>query len=305
MAEVSLGSPLKLNSELVAPLLPKEVFRVGRGLDLIVLPIEHNKATLAMFGQEIKKQISNVITDGVIPEFSESEIQLIKRDEMQNWMATHFAGDYQQILSFYGFIEQETRSANKTMYVLDPAHDANYVFPTLTDQTKDFILQMPGLAAGIYGLTSLITKLNKIFHGQRSKLTRRDFFKVPIVIGLGSLALANANANLSDMSPDQGQKESGFPNEIELRRATVAKLINVINDENEKNNAHQNLLLIYPPRHWQGIKELMEDDQKRENILKARFIFKVNPTVYDSLFKGRIYNWINGKANLISRIGFD
>jgi len=312
-------------SEGVERTLPIESIRVGKKLTITAIPLRRRPNPFSESGggsaEAFKKEIAEVIegSDGVIFEYFPEEIP------HPSLVSRKYGEIYKNVIDFFSPLVELTREHEKPAYVLDPAYDEK--FAVLFHELPEIIGMLGG---GTLGTTALLgflrgaVEITERVSGKdrepekkeefrredkkevgKKEITRRQFLKG--AAGAGVLATAGAALALSVKYTEGASAEvltgtpstSRFPSEAKFRRAIIAKGISQLS-ENLDNNPSQgvrNLVLLYTPMHWQGLKGLLENRKRLDEEFNLYCSLKKGG-LDDAFFTARKYEWTGKEWSL-------
>lgn len=179
---------------------------------------------------------------------------------------------YTQIITLYQEVADYAASCDKTITVLDPAHDANFILLTR--------LTLSSLGVAAAGLTAndlTATLLSK------KQISRRQFLKIASgsatsALLLGTQAKLSANQSQENLSMQPASFDN--PNEALLRRIIIAKGLQNMNDSTA---------VIYSPQHCAGLKQLLATPEKLNSAYTT--IATAAKILQPALLLGRKYTY--------------
>jgi len=256
--------------------LPKDVYRVSDKLTIEAIPLEYaSNEVLIKHGEALKQTIKG--SDGVIFEYFPDEIQKIRENPL-----IQKTTNIEWFMPYSQFNAQAAREAGKRAYVLDPAHDLNFaVMRGVTEVVWGFGSFASFLAA------SRMSRIGAKFGWNTAKAKQAEAASVITGIALGAVAFLQGTARTREhlrQKPNTGFTESNF------RRVIIAKGIQNIAREldADPNATPKKLVLLYPPVHWKGIKEYLDDPKRLNRAFRIASAFKVGG-LKESCFTTRVY----------------
>jgi hypothetical protein len=257
-------------------ILPKEVYRVSDKLTIEAIPLEYARSdVLAKHGEAIKKSIQG--SDGVVFEYFPDEIQKIRENAL-----IQKTTNVEWFMPYFQFAAHAAKDAEKPAFVFDPAHDFNFMV-------------VRGLTEVIWGLGSFASflaasrmkQIGSKFGWNPAKTQKVETASVISGIALGAFGLLQGTARTREhlrQKPNTGLTESN------LRRVIVAKGIQNFAKQLDADpeSTPKKLLLLYPPVHWKGIREYLDNPQKLNRAFRIASAFKVGG-LRESCFTMRQY----------------
>lgn len=230
-----------------------ETVEVGN-LTVVALPIDHHQRpsrTILPDGSKLESKLPELYKhiDGVVFEYHPAELIRLRT-------LARFVGYAKPLASrlnyFLPFLLQARREEKET-YALDPAYSPAWETTT-------------ALLIGLSGLTCASAAMI-----ERS-------LKLPPIVSLVTLGLFSAQ-----VVPGLVELVSGIPMATSLnfqdrRRAIVAQ--GLVQMGNSVEHQGKNILVLYGPTHWAGIKKLLFDEELR----RRNFAFS------SSMFRGPFYD---------------
>lgn len=281
MAE-AIETPLTPASE-TQQTLPLEQVKVDKNLTLRAIPVEHNKREFKKYGQELIQEIQN--SDGVIFEYFPPELEPL----IKNSFYARNLTNYPSFAPFFGPLAEAALQAGKAVYVLDPAHDANYGYVRAVETAIT-----PATAA-----TSYVLGFPKLPSKEKWAISRRGVLKGLIGTLAGAVVYKRGILDgLATLYKEQikHRTDTNFLSESNFRRVVVARGIRLLGADSKR---PRNLVLLYPPAHWEGIKKLLASPQRVEREFRAYSALKnINEEVTNSLFSIRRYEPESGTWQL-------
>ncbi|MGB4965584.1 MAG: twin-arginine translocation signal domain-containing protein [Microgenomates group bacterium] len=246
-----------------------ETVQLGR-INIQALPLEHKSGidqTVQVDGQTstLKDQVSSIVAeaDGVIFEYLPHEIREKSPTKPE------------QYFNYFGPFEQACIDQKKEAFALDPAYDISFAVANNFSQ----------MTSGLTG--TLVSVLGATLGKKQSEpvsLTRRRFMGLTGSAAAGVAVFGTTNM-LSHATEDTMSKPIPFiPNEAHFRRCVIARGLIDLSERPEM--AGKNLLLLYPPVHWEGIKALLAN---RERLDRDFAIYKKLYPLDDKFFVAREY----------------
>lgn len=268
-SEISEGTTKE--PEKTEKILPKESLRVSDKLTITAIPLKRRPNPIP----EYKKALGEVIkeSDGVIFEYFPQETARLSSSLFLRLRP--YREEYERVVAFFTPLADLTKRDEKPVYVFDPAYDEK--FAAILDALPKFFATIGTSMGPLMILRALEDK-----EMLRKQLTRREFLKGLTVTGLGIAA-----AGFPLASPD-----SSYPSAARFRQAIVAKGISHIGENLDKNPEAKakNLLLFYPPKHWERIKRLLKDKKELEREFKICSALK-RGWLKNTFFTARKYEW--------------
>lgn len=292
--------------------LPIEALRVSDKLTITAVPLKRREGLT----EAQKEAMAEVIkeSDGVIFEYFPKEITRC----VSNPFFGHYRTDYECVMEFFTPLADQARNHKKPVYVFDPLYDEKFavLFHGFPEVISDLGLSATYLLT-MSGIVRLYSKLinwksendrepekkeepqeNGKKESRGRKFTRRQF----LGISLGAAATLASTKYVRDTSLEGitgTPSPSRFPNERKFRRAIIAKGISQIGRNLDRNPSERprNLVLLYSPLQWKGIRRLLEDRKKLEEEFKFYSLLKQG-RLKDDFFTARKYEWTGEEWSL-------
>lgn len=258
----SSGGILKEKPRLEGPL------EIGN-LQLSVLTMQHSKNDWLRYQDSVRELID--VSTVIIPEYFPPEYS----GTNGNYFAKYARESYKDSNYLFDEVEAYCRNNKKEVWVVDPAYNASFM--TLRGGT--FLTESLGLIGAMNILVNAVESRQRVF-------TRRNFLERSKDFGL---AIATFSTGLFTppeilfLSSTRGIV--GTFVELNLRYILTASLLKDLSVHVPPKTQG---LLIYPNIHWKGIKEYVEDDEKRRSAL-SKIVWLKNVPGLNSLFQGRHY----------------
>lgn len=277
----------KMWKEPSVDIFPSETYKVGEKLTIQAIPLEYYRGdVLQKHGESITRAIQN--SDGVIFEYFPQELKPLA----DNLLAQSFT-NVDWFMPYYEHAASAAAKANKEVFALDPAHKFDFMA----------IRQLPVLTfsvgAGSFLAAGAIEALVK--DKDHRPLKVRVAQGALAAVGLGSIGLSLYNRNAlkrehKSQNPSHGITEPHF------RRIVIAQGIKNLAATMDADPAvgEKKLVLLYPPVHWKGIKEYLDNSDKLKRNFRIASAFKIGP-LKDSLFSIRNYTFENNDWKLKSQ----
>lgn len=318
MAEISE------TTEGIEQLLPIESLKVDEKLTITAIPLKRYPNPLSASegrnAEALKAAVAKVIeeADGVIFEYFPEETARLSSSPL--FLERH-KELYERVMNFFGPLAELTKEHKKPAYVFDPAYDEKFaaLFQLLPSTIAS--IGMPiGEVAAFLGIGALIGKLpsGKLRKEtelrkkkelpqedkEESGVTRRQFLKGASVAA-GVLAAGTTLASYRSVKDVWKEVVTGtpspgrFPNENKFRRAVIAKGIFQLSENLDKDSSGgaKKLVLLYPPLHWKGLKELLQDKRRLEEEFGLYSMLKQGG-MKDAFFTARKYEWTGKEWSL-------
>lgn len=266
--------------------IPIENIRIGSKLTIKAFPTEHFVHDLPQIVPKFTEQLTSV--DGVVLEYFPDEINKLRNSAaVYNHVGSGF-------VPFYEALAAEIHAANKNVYVLDPAHDANF----------GYIMGFTIISGG--GVATLGWKLagNAIDSIKANGVTpRRDFIKKLGITTIGAALVPSGVGSILHFGEVAARKPLPIP-EPAFRRTIIAKGIMQLGEDLDRDpsKGQTSLLLAYPPVHWNGIKDLLiHTDKLERNFAVVSQVKNLHPTFKDSFFSRRVYKPENEGWSMVNK----
>ena len=228
-------------------LVTPETLRISRNLTIQAIPIEHTDKQWVTNQELLAREIRD--SDGVIFEYFPGETKQFEHTP------------FLQGFSFFKAVEQESIRHHKDAYVFDPAHAWDFA-----------IIRSVVPVAMVGGLLATAIASFETSLAANRKQTRRKFLSgfLTAASGVATLAATISSQALSETAVSHQSPIFPVP-EITLRQVVISKGIANLGESLDKNpdTEPKNLVLIYPPAHWKGIKEFLQNREKLERYFRA------------------------------------
>lgn len=277
----------KLWKEPSVDVFPSETYKVSEKLTIQAIPLEFYRGdVLQKHGESITRAIQN--SDGVIFEYFPTEIKPLS----DNLLAQSFT-NVDWFMPYYEHAANAAAKANKEVFALDPAHKLDFMM----------IRQLPVLTFGV-GAGSFLAAgtIEASVKDKDHRLLHVSAAQGALVgVGLGAIGLSIFNRNAMKREHKSQSPSHGFT-EPHFRRIVIAQGIKNLaaTMDADPSIGGKKLVLLYPPVHWKGIKEYLDNPDKLKRNFRVASAFKVGP-LKDSLFSIRNYTFDNNDWKLQSQ----
>ncbi len=270
----SYSLPVELQGVVERNGIAVETLRIGNNFTLTAAPVEHED------GFECHRELVTELvydSDLVIPEYFAPEIrQMLERPATRallERLPVQISTNFTDFIPFFDEVASVAAESNKPVKVLDPAYNEKFLAVRFAP------LAIAG--AGL-GLRYVSTKLHE-------GLVKNGSHHLGGAMALGGFASFGTRLYENRISK---KPFPHVPSEAYMRRYTVAQGIMqlVQNAEEQKTPCHA--FLLYPPSHWQVIKDLLQRDVKRNIGFKA-YSLPLQRLGISGLTTVRSYKWNN------------
>lgn len=249
--------------------VPIETVTVGH-LTVTAYQVDHKfpptELRVNRSGKDVLEEVDALIeqVDGVIVEYAPWESREVS-DGLR--VATGTQELFDENTHFFEPITTIAHRNDKSVLVMDPAYDQWFAWLSPNGQA------LMGLHGGLIGsgLSSIMMQRISKSESPPKSLTRRRLLTLaPLAVGGTILAWNSPSALRGNEEMKTQQPIHGY-SEPELRRVIIAEGLKTLGSQPEFEGKH--LLLIYPPVHWRGIRDLLADSQSSETFREyTRFI---------------------------------
>lgn len=249
--------------------LPTETIRISRKLAVTAVPIEYYPVdTIDRYGPALVEAIKQ--SDGLIFEYFPAEMKHMSGNKLVRLWT-----NYNQFMPFQEFLSRSARDAAKPSYVADPAQDLNFAAIRLLPT----VLTLPGYV--LMGASSLDVDRTgdrlRVRSADSHRMTRRErylraaCFAAGLVSAVPGILMGNAK-----QYEFRHHTFTGVPNESTMRRVIVAKALADLGVrlDSDPEASERQLLLMYPPAHWKGIKQYLEHPSRMERDFRFVSVLK-------------------------------
>jgi hypothetical protein len=303
--------------------LSTESLRVSDKLTITAIPLERREG----FTKAQKEAITEAIkgSDGVIFEyFPEETKSLISTPFLEHYEGGIYKRLYEDVMAFFGPLADLVKKHEKPAYVFDPAYDAKFSalfteLPAIINMLGGITMGSAGILGFLKGTVAILSRLSpedsgsekqkeledKIEKENRRKVSRRQFIAGAAgaagaaTLSAVSLATMKFEGEYTTELMTKRLPMSRFPSEAKFRRAIIAKGISQLGESLDRNHSERprNLLLFYPPLHWEGIKGLLEDRKRLEEEFNLYSLLKQGG-LKGAFFTARKYDWTGSEWSL-------
>lgn len=265
-----------------------EELMIGSKLRLRVFPVDHKPDMLEMFKRQMATEIAKPDVKSVVVEYFPPEIKRLQNNE-----AAKSATNYHEIVPFFEEILNTTSRVGKDIFVLDPAHDINFL------AARTFFTTQVGIGIGTEGM-SLAYAL-----GRNRKMSRREFLTTIGVFAAGA-ALLKAPTKEA-VSVIEEEKLHGKPSEVfsenNFRRSIVAQGLRQLGSQMDTDPSAPDttMFMVLPPVMWKGIKRFLTDSKALAEMYKKDQMLRINDATIKSFFTIRQWRYQNNDWELVNQ----
>lgn len=276
----------KMYKEASPDIFPLESYKVSDKLTIQAIPLEFYRGdVLKKHGEAITEVIKN--SDGVIFEYFPDELKKISTNPL-----VYSFTNVDWFMPYYEHAAKAAADAHKEVYAIDPAHKINFAL----------LRQIPvatfGLSVGSFLAAGQIPPIIK------SKNIPESYTKA-VVGGLFGLAISGTLVSGYEAGAMKREHKRKIPSksftEPNFRRIVVAQGIKQIaaDLDADPTSKHKNIVLLYPPIHWKGIKDYLDNPVRLHRNFRIASAFKVGG-LKESWFSIRNYVHSDAKWQLKS-----
>ncbi len=257
------------NDEKVSGLL--ETYTVG-DLTLSVLARDHNippelnyLPDLSTLSEKIAQMVED--SDGGLFEYLPVELE-----ENRGKFAeiTGKTAEIDERLAYFGPFAEEFNKQGKDVYCADPAYNWEWFAADMLTSA------VPTLAAAAITSASGISAVNSAKEGDEKGMTRRKLLSLSALTAAGALIGRSGISVLAKSQEFVTDKPTTNPlAHPAIRRAVVARALKQMGSSEEFKG--KKLLMLIPPVHWEGIKQLLENEELLERNFKAGTVLQEGP----------------------------